>query len=714
VLRTRALVVVAVAALLPPVAVAAPACAQQATAPTSDVPGGEDVRTLIDLLGKPDVQAWLKANSQPATGAQSPSSEGAAQLLGGFVDSTRISLRHLASAIPRLPAQFAVMRKTLAGELSDRGFLGLLGPLIAFALLGALAEALFQRSAAELRRRITELPLATIEQQLSAVSWRTLYGIGIVGVFAAGSIGAFLVFDWPPLLQTLLLTYLIAVFAARLTMAIGRVVLAPDAERFRLLPMSTPTARYWLIWSATLVGAFYFAKGTFRLVPVLGADLDTRTLVGSALSVALLGLTLSALWRRPSFDGRPPTSRARDGWTWLLSAYLAGVWLTVFTGKTAPFDIGIVLLLVFLAMLGLRVAFAQLLRSAPAEPLDRIGHPFAVMAFHRGLRLAVIVGGALSVAYILGLDLTALAASDTLLTRAARAALDIAIIALVAEFVWQLVRLWIDQRMTETVAGAGDSNATGMRRRQRLHTFLPILRHVVLVLVILVAGLTALSTIGVAIGPLIAGAGVFGLAIGLGAQSLVKDIIAGLFFLFDDAFRIGEYIESGNIKGTVEGFSLRSVKLRHQHGAIHTVPFGTLSTITNCSRDWTIDKLAVNVAYDTDLELLKRTVKEAGRELKADPLYAPDILQSLKMQGVETFGEYGLKVVLKMMIRPGDQTLVRWRARTLIKRAFDRAGIKFASPTVAVIGGAAGGDAAGAAATMGLDLTRRSPSGAAA
>jgi hypothetical protein len=118
------------------------------------------------------------------------------------------------------------------------------------------------------------------------------------------------------------------------------------------------------VWSATLVGVFYFAKGTFRLVPALGADLDTRTLVGSVLSVVLLGLALTAVWRRPSFDGRTPTQRAQEGRRWLVSAYLVGVWLTVFSGETAPFDIGIVLLLVFLANFGLRLAVEHLLQTS--------------------------------------------------------------------------------------------------------------------------------------------------------------------------------------------------------------------------------------------------------------------------------------------------------------------------------------------------------------
>ena len=109
------------------------------------------------------------------------------------------------------------------------------------------------------------------------------------------------------------------------------------------------------------------------------------------------------------------------------------------------------------------------------------------------------------------------------------------------------------------------------------------------------ASLSALAAMGLQIGPLLAGAGVVGIAVGFGAQTLVRDILSGVFFLLDDAFRVGEYIESGGIRGTVESFSLRSVKLRHLNGQLHTVPFGDLKAITNFSRDWVVETLQVVV-----------------------------------------------------------------------------------------------------------------------
>jgi len=145
------------------------------------------------------------------------------------------------------------------------------------------------------------------------------------------------------------------------------------------------------------------------------------------------------------------------------------------------------------------------------------------------------------------------------------------------------------------------------------------------------------------------------------------------------------------------------VKLRHHRGPLATVPFGELGAIQNMSRDWVIDKLTIGVTYDTDIDKAKRLVKEIGRTLEADPEFAPNILETLKMQGVENFGDFAINLRLKMKTKPGEQFVIRRRAYALIKKAFDANGIKFAYPTVQIAGN---GDAQTAAAQTAIDLMR--------
>ena len=277
------------------------------------------------------------------------------------------------------------------------------------------------------------------------------------------------------------------------------------------------------------------------------------------------------------------------------------------------------------------------------------------------------------------------------------------VILLAADVLWHAMKAAIDRKLAGA-ADLGQPNTDEARRRARLRTLLPIFRNILFVVVIAVAVLMALAAMGVEIGPLIAGAGVLGVAVGFGAQTFVRDVIAGMFYLFDDAFRIGEYIQSGNYKGTVEGFSIRSIKLRHHRGPLYTVPFGLLGAVQNQSRDWVIDKLMVGITYDSDLERARKLIKQIGLDLAQDPEFAPLILEPLKMQGVENLGDFAVQIRMKMMTLPGEQFVIRRKAFAMIKKAFDANGIKFAFPTVSVTG--EGEPSTAAVAQRALELTR--------
>ena len=286
-----------------------------------------------------------------------------------------------------------------------------------------------------------------------------------------------------------------------------------------------------------------------------------------------------------------------------------------------------------------------------------------------------------------------------------RAAANFAVVVLVTLFLWRFAEAWIDRKIAASEKKSGAEAGHG--QANRLRTMLPILKNLLLFVLAIIAVMTVLSNLGVDIAPLLASAGIFGIALGFGAQTLVKDIIAGLFFFVDDAFRIGEYIESGSIRGTVESFSLRSLKIRHHRGALHTVPFGSLDKITNYSRDWVIDKLEIGVTYDTDIAKVKKIVKEIGKRLAEEPEFAPHIIEPLKMQGVDQFGDFAIKLRMKMMTKPGEQFAIRRAAYDLIKKRFAEEGVSFAFPTVTVAGNAPDERPARAAiAQQALELTR--------
>ena len=218
----------------------------------------------------------------------------------------------------------------------------------------------------------------------------------------------------------------------------------------------------------------------------------------------------------------------------------------------------------------------------------------------------------------------------------------------------------------------------------RLQTMLPLMRVFILITIALLAGLIALSNLGVNTTSLIAGASIFGLAISFGSQSLVRDIVSGIFFMADDAFRIGEYIDTGKLKGTVEGMSIRSLRLRHQNGQIHVIPFGQIQHVTNFSRDWTTVKFNLRLSHETDVEQLRKAVKQIGIEMMSDPELGPELIAPLKLQGVADIDPNALVVRFKFTARPVQPTFVYRAALKRIHKVFREKGIEFSNPTVFV------------------------------
>ena len=189
---------------------------------------------------------------------------------------------------------------------------------------------------------------------------------------------------------------------------------------------------------------------------------------------------------------------------------------------------------------------------------------------------------------------------------------------------------------------------------------------------------------GVNVAALFAGAGIVGLAIGFGSQTLVRDILSGAFFLMDDAFRKGEYIDVGEVKGTVEKISLRSFQLRHHLGMLHTIPFGEIQYLTNFSRDWVMMKLPLRVTYDTDVERVRKLIKKLGIALLDDPVVGEKFIQPLKSQGVIQMDDSAMIIRVKFMTRPGEQWVLRKKVFAEIRELFEREGIKFAHREVTV------------------------------
>jgi len=196
--------------------------------------------------------------------------------------------------------------------------------------------------------------------------------------------------------------------------------------------------------------------------------------------------------------------------------------------------------------------------------------------------------------------------------------------------------------------------------------------------------LLALSQLGVNITPLLAGAGVLGLAIGFGAQTLVKDVVSGVFFLLDDAFRVGEFITVGTTNGVVSKISVRSLQLRQDTGQLHIIPYGSMSQLTNNSRDWVTMKLRFTVPFDTDQEKVRKLFKKIGQEMMEVPELAEVLINPFKSQGAAEVSDVGIVIRGKFSTVPGGQFLIRKEVFSRVQKAFEANGIEFARKEVRV------------------------------
>ncbi|MBX5152501.1 mechanosensitive ion channel family protein [Rhizobium lentis] len=649
----------------------------------------ERIEQFITLSTDPAVQEWLKqqaaAKAAAETGGAKPSDPSFAE----FATRFRRHSSDLMEAATSFPSQLMAAAAVVERDIQANGGTRPVVLLIAFMAAGFAAQWFFRRISGGWRAWMERAPFSTVRERLVLLGAKLLWEACHVLAFALGSIGFFLVFDWPPLVREIVVGYLFAFVAFRLAAALLRAWLAPPAAvqpAFRVVPVSDPVATYWARRLAYLCGWFAFGWVTVRLLATLGLPPASRLLVAYMLGVVLLVIAIESLWRRP-VEELAESQTPRIGHTIrnsLWTAYFIGLWALWVVGAMRLFWIVAVCAAVPAILALTRVSIANILSSPAGEEKAEQASVTSVLV-ERGVRAAVIVGAILLLAKALDVELTRMTMQDTPMLRIVRGMLSAGIILLVIDLAWSLVRVVIDRKLreTDTTQEAGTDRA---RRRARIRTLLPILRNVLMILFAAIAVMMALSSLGVEIGPLIAGAGVVGVAIGFGAQTVVKDIISGVFYLLDDAFRVGEYIQSGNYKGSVESFSLRSVKLRHHRGAVYIVPFSELGAIQNMSRDWVIEKMTITVAYDADVEKARKIIKKIGQELFADPEFKPITIEPLKMQGIDSLGDSGLLLRMKVMTLPGEQFTLKRRALRMIYQAFNENGIRIAVPTVQVAG----------------------------
>ncbi|WP_112663391.1 mechanosensitive ion channel family protein [Microvirga flavescens] len=301
-------------------------------------------------------------------------------------------------------------------------------------------------------------------------------------------------------------------------------------------------------------------------------------------------------------------------------------------------------------------------------------------AMRRTLRFVILIAIATLLTYIwIGPILVAMGLDYSTVTAGA---IGVALVALSSAFLWNAVGS-LTSRLAQSEGHDGTAHENGAPRT-RLGTLLPLISGTAKISIFALGLLTMLIVLGINVWPIITGLSVFGLAIGFGSQTLVKDIVSGLFFLIDDAFRLGEYIETSGSKGTVEKISVRSVSLRHPRGALATVPYGQIGKVVNYSRDWVIEKLVFRVAFDTDIDLVRKLFKKVGQEIAENPELNKDLLEPFKSQGIAAVEDGTLVIRGKFKARAGQQFAVKKAVLSAVQKVFNENGVHVVSKPLGV------------------------------
>ncbi len=260
---------------------------------------------------------------------------------------------------------------------------------------------------------------------------------------------------------------------------------------------------------------------------------------------------------------------------------------------------------------------------------------------------------------------------DVLFTRLISSGVRVLIIVVVAAVLLRAIRL-LANRLGSVITGLPQST----ERQKRIQTLSAIARTVATTTLLVVTAMLVLEEIGVNVAPLIAAAGIGGIAIGLGAQNLIRDVISGFFLLLEDQIRVGDVVKIGDKAGQVEEISLRIITLRDFDGSVHIIPNGTITSVTNSTKEYAYAVVAVGISPRADVDRALATLTEVGAVLCDDPLFAPDLLGKFEVLGVEDFSAPRLKITTRIKTAPAKQWRIARELRLRIKLAFDAQELK--------------------------------------
>jgi small-conductance mechanosensitive channel len=481
-------------------------------------------------------------------------------------------------------------------------------------------------------------------------------------------------------------------------LAVTRLLVAPEAPALRLLAIGTETAvflRFWVLW-LTIV-----SLSGVSLVQIAGfmgmysgareALLKVVTLVLHIMVAVIVVQSRARVtkWLRAPKGARGPIAAFRNRlaaiWHIIALFYIMAAWVVL----ALEIQDGLFRLLRFAVFTTLTISAFRVLSIVLVGGLERLfkvtvedsGHPVLMQRLARYHRLArLVLRGALAAVAgialleVWGLDSLAWFAAGALGGQVVSAILSAALTVLIGLVIWEVSNTSIQQHISRLERDAQ------MARSARFRTLLPILRTMLLVAILLVVGLTVLSDIGVNIGPLLAGAGIVGVAIGFGSQKLVQDLITGLFLLMENAMQVGDWVTAAGLSGSVETLSIRTMRLRAADGSVHIVPFSSVTTVTNTNRGLGNAAVTVNVAYREDTDRVCEVLKQIASTMREEREFQGAMLSELQLWGVDAVDGAMVTIAGQIVCTASGRWAVQREYNRRMKQRFQELGIEIYNP----------------------------------
>lgn len=538
-------------------------------------------------------------------------------------------------------------------------------------------------------------------------------------LFFGTSFASFVLFDptRAPVVQLVFLAVLITISLTRSASILLHILLSPGVHDFRLLPIDCQTARIihrlMVSFIAYIIAALMLSIVIDRLgaerqsIMILNLFIVTLLLTVAALTVLILknrvrchilvgGSEQNKCWGR---------KQLASVWHILAILYLALLWVLSINSIASPdqhskgaflvsfFVLPIWLIadrisqwIVLYAMSTLKIHqshYDDTRKVSEEILLDRKKGQELYLKMNQLARAAVVIALFVWLAGLWDIKIPFISSLAAVL-------LDALVIMTLALIFWRFISTWIEKKIEESLPDEkeeekqNDDEWGSAAARGRSYTLLPMVRKFIASILVVMVTMTILSSMGVDIGPLLAGAGVVGLAVGFGAQKLVSDMFSGFFYLLDDAFRVGEYVTAGSVSGTVESISLRNVMLRHHRGMLQIVPHSELGAITNFMRGGIVVKFNLDFPYDADIDKIRKTIKKVGIAMLDDEELGKDFIRPVKSQGVREITNSVMTIRVKFTAKPGAHFVIRREAYKRITEALNRNGIYYAHKKVIV------------------------------